>query len=121
MKTFSNLLRSSESAGAEMSCSENCLRVSAMLAWSTVMVFRTVSAHQVVKCRKRIALSESLKDEGDLPTHLPVGVWHAFHDFGGHDGLRVRQEREGLRIVYAGTNEELDMIAESMDLLWGPD
>jgi hypothetical protein len=25
---------------AEMSCSENCLRVSAMLAWSTVMVFR---------------------------------------------------------------------------------
>ena len=49
MKTFSNLLRSSasESAGmspksarAEMSCSENCLRVCAMLAWSTVMVFR---------------------------------------------------------------------------------
>ena len=33
--------------------------------------------------------------------------------------MRVRQEREGLRIVYAGTNEELDMIAESMDLLWG--
>ena len=36
-----------------------------------------------------------------------------------HDGLRVRQQREGLRIVLAGTNEELDMIAESMDLLWG--
>ena len=35
------------------------------------------------------------------------------------DGLRVRQQREGLRIVYAGTYEELDMIAESMDLLWG--
>ena len=49
-----------------------------------------------------------------------------FHDFGGHesqadrhDGLRVRQQREGLRIVHAGTNEELDMIAESMDLLRG--
>ena len=49
-----------------------------------------------------------------------------FHDFRGHesqadrhDGLRVRQQREGLRIVHAGTNEELDMIAESMDLLWG--
>jgi hypothetical protein len=27
--------------------------------------------------------------------------------------LRVRQQREGLRIVYAGTNEELDVIAES--------
>jgi hypothetical protein len=25
---------------AEISCSENCLRVSAMLFWSTVMVFR---------------------------------------------------------------------------------
>ena len=35
-----------------------------------------------------------------------------------HDGLRVRQQREGLRIVHAGMNEELDMIAESMDLLW---
>ena len=35
------------------------------------------------------------------------------------DGLRVRQQREGLRIVNAGTNEELDVIAESMDLLWG--
>ena len=58
-------------------------------------------------------------DEGDLSTHLLVGDWHAFHDFGGHesqadrhDGLRVRQQREGLRIVHAGTNEELD-------LLWG--
>ena len=56
----------------------------------------------------------------------PVGDWHAFHDFGGHeaqadhhDGLRVRQQREGLRIVHADTNEELAMIAESMDLLWG--
>ena len=46
--------------------------------------------------------------------------------FGGHEsqadrhnGLRVRQQREGLRIIHAGTNEELDMIAESMDLLWG--
>ena len=85
-----------------------------------------VSADKVVKCRKRIALSERLKDEGDLPTHLPVGDWYAFHDFGGHesqadrhDGLRVRQQREGLRVVHAGTNEELDMIAESMDLLWG--
>jgi len=53
-------------------------------------------------CRKRIALSESLKGEKDLPTHLPVGDWHAFHDFVGHesqadrhDGLRVRQQREG--------------------------
>ena len=34
-----------------------------------------------------------------------------------HDGLRVRQQREGLRIVHAGTNEELDVITESMDLL----
>jgi hypothetical protein len=33
--------------------------------------------------------------------------------------LRIRQQREGLRIVYAGPNEELDMIAASMDLLWG--
>ncbi len=80
-----------------------------------------VSAYEVIKCRKRIALSESLKDKRDLPTHLPVGDWHAFHDFGGHepqadrhDGLRVRQQREGLRIVHAGTNEELDVIAESM-------
>ena len=36
-----------------------------------------------------------------------------------HDGLRVRQQREGLSIVHAGTNEKLDMIIESMDLLWG--
>ena len=85
-----------------------------------------VSAYEVVKCRKRIALPESLKDGGNLPTRLPVGDWHAFHDFGGHeaqadrhDGLRVRQQREGLRIVHVGTNEEIDMIAESMDLLWG--
>ena len=56
-----------------------------------------VSAYEVVKCSKRVALPESLKDEGDLPTHLPVGDRHAFHDFGGHesqadrhDGLRVR-------------------------------
>ena len=42
--------------------------------------------------------------------------WYAFHDFGGHesqadhhDELRVRQQREGLRIVHAGTNEELDI------------
>jgi len=55
---------------------------------------------------------------GNFPTCLPVEDWHAFHDFGGHeaqadrhDGLRVRQQREGLRIVQAGTNEELDMIA----------
>ena len=93
MKTFSNLLRSSASESAG---------------------------------RDEVALSESLKDEGDLPTRHPVGDWHAFHDFGGHesqadrhDGLRVRQQREGLRIVHAGANEELDMIAESMDLLWG--
>jgi len=85
-----------------------------------------VSAYEVVKCRKRVALPESLKDERDLPTHLPVGDRHAFHDFGGresqtdrHDGLRVRQQRESLRIVHTGVNEELDMIAESMDLLWG--
>ena len=85
-----------------------------------------VSAYEVVKCHKRVALPESLKDEGDLPTHLPVGDQHAFHDFGGHesqadcnDGLRVLQQREGLRIVHAGTNEELDVIADSMDLLWG--
>ena len=52
-------------------------------------------------------------------------TFQAFHDFRGHesqadrhDGLRVRQQREGLRIVHAGTNEELDVIAESMDLLW---
>ena len=31
-----------------------------------------VSAYEIVKCRKWIALSEGLKDEGDLPTHLPV-------------------------------------------------
>ena len=69
-----------------------------------------------------VAIPESLKDEGDLTTHLPVRDWYAFHDFGGHesqaeshDGFRVRQQREGLRIVHAGTNEELDMIAESMD------
>jgi hypothetical protein len=33
--------------------------------------------------------------------------------------LKVRQQLEDLRIVHASTNEELDMIAESMDLLWG--
>jgi len=56
-----------------------------------------VSTYEVVKCRKSVALPESLKDEGDLPTHLLVGDRHAFHDFGGHesqadrhDGLRVR-------------------------------
>ena len=32
-----------------------------------------VSAYEVVKCRKRIALPESLKDGGNLPTRLPVG------------------------------------------------
>ncbi len=85
-----------------------------------------VSAYEVIKCRKRIALPDSLKDGGNLPTHLPVWDLHAFHDFVGHeaqtdrhDGLRVRQQREGLRIVHAGTNEKLDIIAESMDLLWG--
>jgi len=48
------------------------------------------------------------------------------HACGGHeaqadsrDGLWVRQQREGLRIVHAGTNEELDVIAENMVLLWG--
>ena len=49
-----------------------------------------------------------------------------FHDFGGHesqadchDRSRVRQQREGLRIVHVGMNEELDVITESMDLLQG--
>ena len=118
-----------------MSCSKNCLRGQC----DVVLVDRdglphrlvqivqlVVSAYEVVKCRKMVALPESLKDEGDLPNHLPVGDRHAFHDFGGHksqsdrhDGLRVRQQREGIRIVHVGTNEELDMIAESMDLLWG--
>ena len=87
-----------------------------------------VSAYEVVKCPKKIALPESLKDEEDLPTHLPVEDWHAFHDFGGHeaqanrhDGLWVCQQREDLRlrVVHAGTNEELDVIAESIDLIWG--
>jgi len=79
-----------------------------------------VSAYEVVKCRKRIALPESLKDCGDLPTRFQVG------DIGGHevqadchDGLWIRQQRESLRIVHADTNEELEMIAESMNLLWG--
>ena len=30
-----------------------------------------VSAYEVIKCRKRVAFPESLKDEGYLPTHLP--------------------------------------------------
>ena len=58
-------------------------------------------------------------------SRLSIRDWHKIHDFGGHeaqadrhDGLRARQHREGLRIVHAGTNEELDMIAENMDLLW---
>jgi hypothetical protein len=33
--------------------------------------------------------------------------------------LRVHQQRDGLRIGHVGSNEELDVIAESMDLLWG--
>ena len=33
--------------------------------------------------------------------------------------LEVRQQREGLRIVHVGTNEELDVITESMNLLRG--
>ena len=43
-------------------------------------VLLVVSAYEVVKCHKRIALPESLKDGGNLPTHLPVGDWHAFHE-----------------------------------------
>ena len=46
-------------------------------------------ADKVVKCRKRIALSERLKDEGDLPTHLPVGDWYAlWAKTSWADGLR---------------------------------
>ncbi len=36
------------------------------------VVLLVVSAYEVVKCCKRIALPESLKVEGDLPTRLPV-------------------------------------------------
>jgi len=89
------------------------------------MSLKSARAVMVVQCCKRTALPESLKDGGDLPTRLSIRDWHKIHDFGGHeaqadrhDGLRVRQHREGLRIVHAGTNEELDMIAENMDLLW---
>ena len=69
-----------------------------------------VSAYEVVKCRKKIADPESLKDGGHLSTRLSIREWHAFHDFGGHeaqadrhDGLRVRQQHEGLRIVHVRT------------------
>ena len=60
-----------------------------------------VSAYEIIKCRKGIALSESLKDKG------------------GHESQSDRQQREDLLVVHAGTNEELDVIAESMNLLWG--
>ena len=83
-------------------------------------------SNNIVNLQLPWSLVESLNDEEDFPTSLPVGDLHAFHDFGGHEaqadrrgGLWVRQQREGLRIVHAGTNEELDVIAESMDLLWG--
>ena len=83
-------------------------------------------SNNIVNLQLPWSLVESLNDEEDFPTSLPVGDLHAFHDFGGHvaqadrrGGLWVRQQREGLRIVHAGTNEELDVIAESMDLLWG--
>ena len=79
---------------------------------------RLVQVVPLVQCCKRIALPESLKDDGDLPTRLPFRDWHTFHDFGGHeaqadrhDGLRVRQHRESLRIVHAGTNEELVILS----------
>ena len=123
---LSNLLKcsASESAGmspksarAKMSCSENCLRGQC----DVVLVNRdghrlvqvvplVVSAYEVVKCRKKIADPESLKDGGHLSTRLSIREWHAFHDFGGHeaqadrhDGLRVRQQHEGLRIVHVRT------------------
>jgi len=42
---------------------------------------------------------ESLKDCGDLPVRLPVGDWHAFHAFGGHE---VQADcHDGLRVVKA--------------------
>ena len=83
-----------------------------------------VSADEVVRCSERVALFEGLNDEGDFSSRLPVCNRHALHDFGSHkaqadrhDGLRVRQQREGLRIVHAGMNAELEVITESMDLL----
>ena len=48
-----------------------------------------VSANEIVRCREKVALLEGLNDEGDCPSRLPVGGRHSFHEFGGHDGLKV--------------------------------
>ena len=76
------------------------LRVNAKLGTLSgsecILLPLVVSAYEVVKCRKRIALLESLNDEGDLPTRLSVGDLHAFHDFGGHE---AQADRHGGRRV----------------------
>ena len=72
------------------------LRVNAKLGTLSgsecILLPLVVSAYEVVKCRKRIALLESLNDEGDLPTRLSVGDLHAFHDFGGHEAQADRHD-----------------------------
>ncbi len=75
----------SKSARAEMRCDVVLVDRDCRRHRLVQVVPLIVSAYEVVKCCKRIALPESLKDEGDLPTRLPVGTgtcammdWHAF-------------------------------------------
>ena len=83
MKTFSNLLRSSASESAGMlrellacQCDVGLVDRDGLPHRLVQIVPLVVSAYEVVKCRKRRAVPESLKDEGDLPTHL-LCLWRS--------------------------------------------
>ena len=74
--------------------------------WYTLYKSLVVSAYEVVKCRKRIALPESLKDGGNLPTRLPVGDWHAFHPDGSRMMMmRCLPSQPTMMIDWTGTAE----------------
>ena len=68
-----------------------------------------VSTHEAVIRCERITLPHGLDDGGDHPIRPPVGNGHASHDLRSqaaqtdrHDGLRIRQQREGLRVLRRG-------------------